>query len=270
MKKVYIISGIIFSILLFATLAAAAPIGKISRILGNVDITPAGASQARVVSAGDAVNTGDIIRTKSKSKAEITFNEGNTLRLAENTRVKISDYMSGRDKNNSLLKLMRGTVENTVKTVGGIAGGRYEVHTETAASGVRGTQFFVSFYNGVTRVVIQEGAVYGYNLKMPDNVQTMNPGQAMMVAGAAQAPVKTPVSPSELKALQQATDPGSSTFAPLGQTGQEPPTAEDLLKGKDSPGLKQRNTLETFTPPPGETKTYIPPPRAPADPHPYP
>ncbi|MCX7635502.1 MAG: hypothetical protein N2Z74_07140, partial [Syntrophales bacterium] len=56
-------------VLLVMPLAAiAAPVGKITSIEGNVDITRAGQAAVRA-SVGDPVNQGDILRAKSKSKA---------------------------------------------------------------------------------------------------------------------------------------------------------------------------------------------------------
>lgn len=75
----------------------AAPVGKITNLQGNVDITSPGKA-ARIAKVGDGVNVGDFIRAKSKSKVEITFNEGNVLRLGENSRVGITRYMPVKNK----------------------------------------------------------------------------------------------------------------------------------------------------------------------------
>lgn len=245
MKKLSIIACLIVSILLVAMVAWAAPIGKITGVTGNVDIMPAGDTQARKLITGDTVNTGDIIRTKGKSRVEVSFNDGNILRLAENTRLKISDYMSGKDKNVSVISLLRGKIQNTVKNIGG-AGGRYEVHTPTSVCGVRGTILFNYHLNGISGALFEKGEGYVYNSKMPQDIQRITAGHAMIVSGENQAPQLRVFTPGELNTLKQETNPSSGVFQSLDINSQ--------------PGERRGNTLEQYIPTPGETKPYIPPP----------
>ncbi|MBP7341212.1 MAG: FecR family protein [Smithellaceae bacterium] len=244
MKKFAVTTGWMIAVLFFATLAWAAPVGKVTTVVGNVDLTPAGATEARAVAAGDAVNVGDILRTKGKAKAEITFANGNILRLAENTRLKITDYLSGKDKNVSVLNLLRGKIQNTVKSVG--AGGRYEVHTPTAVCGVRGTVFYNTHANGASGAFFEEGDGYGYNPRNPKNIQTIRKGRAMIISGADQAPQVRDILPGELESLKMETNPASAVF-------QRREMPRDL-------GGRMTNTLDKYKPAPGDTKPYIPTP----------
>lgn len=132
MKPRYCVAALLAILLLLPWAALAAPVGKVTSLQGNVDITVTG-EVARNVALGDAVNVGDVIRTKSNSRVEITFSAGNILRLAANTRVRITEYMSGPKQNSSVLYLFRGTIEHIVKSIG--PGGKYEVHTPTAVCG---------------------------------------------------------------------------------------------------------------------------------------
>jgi hypothetical protein len=89
MKKFAVTTGWMIAVLFFATLAWAAPVGIVTTVVGKVDLTPAGATEARAVAAGDAVNVGDILRTKA-SRAVITFANGNICgwrKAAENHRL---------------------------------------------------------------------------------------------------------------------------------------------------------------------------------------
>jgi len=65
----------------------SAQVGKFTGVEGNVDVTVPGKAAKRV-SVGEPVQVGDIIRTKSKSKCEVTFLDGNIVRFAENTRLR--------------------------------------------------------------------------------------------------------------------------------------------------------------------------------------
>lgn len=265
MKRTSILISVLAVVLFFSMLAWSAQIGTITGMTGNVDITPAADTQARAVAVGDAVNEGDILRTKSKSKAEVSFSDGNVLRLAENTRLKISEYMSGKNKNVSVLNLMRGKILNTVKTVGAI-GGRYEVHTPTTVCGVRGTIFLNYHINGVSGALFQEGEGYGFNASMPQDVRAIPAGRVMIVQSASQPPHLRTFSPDELKSLQMETDP-SSDFFQSRQTLQG--GTPGLQPGEDDGTLKRERmrTLDQYGPASGQTKPYIPPSLPQGNPH---
>jgi len=168
----------VLAILLFLPMAAlAAPVGKITQIEGNVDVTRSGQSALKAA-VGDPVRQGDILRAKSKSKAEVTFDDGNILRLAEGTRVRITQY-DNRENQKSYVDLFRGKTQSVVKNLR--KGGAYEVHTPTAIAGVRGTILISFFINGVSGAVLKDGPGYGYNRNMPADVKNIAPGQAMIV-----------------------------------------------------------------------------------------
>ena len=140
------ISAIVLALLiLFPLTAYAASVGNVTHVTGRVDITSPGEA-AVPANVGDEINENDIIRTKSKSKAEITFLDGNILRLAEETRVEIAEYMIEEEQVVGILNLFRGKLQNIVSTLGKKYGpnkrNRFEVHTPTAVCGVRGTNFF--------------------------------------------------------------------------------------------------------------------------------
>ncbi len=65
---------IVFCFLFISTIVAeAAPVGKITRIEGRVDVLKTGQRSVMNVSLGDSVDVGDIYRAKTNSRAEITF-----------------------------------------------------------------------------------------------------------------------------------------------------------------------------------------------------
>ncbi len=238
-----------FALMLLLPLAVlAAPVGKITNLTGNADITVAGKA-ARIAAQGDFVNIGDFIRTKSKSKAEITFNEGNILRLAENTRVRITEYMSGEKRNSSLFNLFRGRIQNIVKTVGS-AGGRYEVHTPTAVCGVRGTHFFNFYLAGASGSIFQEGTGYGYSKNNPADVKTITAGQGMFVPSATLGAQLRSVSNQQLDEMKNATEISgtSGTTGGAGDSG-------------SSSGSGSTGGVDNSTPPPTSSPT---PPSAPS------
>lgn len=261
------------ALLLFLPWAVmAAPVGKITNLQGNVDITVRGKA-ARIASPGDSVNVGDFIRTKSKSKAEITFNEGNILRLAENTRVGITEYMSGKKKNSSILNLFRGKIQNIVKTIGAITGGRYEVHTPTAVCGVRGTFWYNIITNqGYSETIVVEGSVSVHSANNPNAGQTVNAGQGAFIAGPSSGVQLRSVSSKQLDAMKNATEiSGSSgnsgdsggTGSSGGSSGSGSSGSYGNSGGADGTGTGDSGGTGSsgFTPPPpsATTSTYTPP-----------
>jgi len=121
--------------------ALAASVGKFTHVEGQVDVLSPGQA-ARAAKLGDEVSVGETLRTKSQSKAEVTFDDGNILRLAEKTAMEIKEYMVSQDSSSGILSLSRGKIQNIIKAAAGRIFGldkknRFEVHTPTAVVGVR-------------------------------------------------------------------------------------------------------------------------------------
>ena len=181
----------------------AAPVGKLTAVEGNVDITAGG--KAREAKPGDAVAAGDILRAKSKSRAEVTFLDGNILRLAEGTRIRITDYQRGEGKT-STIDLFRGKTQNIVAGLGKNA--KYEVRTPTSIVGVRGTNFIAFFLNGISGFIPKEGTIYGFNRTMPRDIKIVTPGQAIMVFAPDKPPVVQPATSADVEKHLKDTTPG--------------------------------------------------------------
>ena len=92
MKKALVLCAI--AVLVWTACAFAAPVGKITHLEGRVDVLKAGRNTASPVTLGAPVDVGDIYRAKSGSKAEITFNNRNLLRIAANTRPRSKNIWS--------------------------------------------------------------------------------------------------------------------------------------------------------------------------------
>jgi hypothetical protein len=185
-------------------------VGKFTKVEGRVDITRAG-SQAEEVNSGTLVYEKDIVRSKSNSKAEILFTDGNILRLAQNTRVEISEYINASGRRSTVLNLFRGKIQNRVKkllgSVFGNDGNRYEVHTPTAVCGVRGTDFFMYYQKGESGATFKEGFGYGYNKNAPDNMTMVEAGESMIIPDADAPPVIQTTSDDEIEQLEGETTP---------------------------------------------------------------
>lgn len=191
--------------------AIGAPIGKITFLQGNVDITKP-EEKAQKVKTGDDVHEKDIIRTKSKAKCEITFTDSNILRIAGSSRVEIASYFLEGNKKNTIFNLSRGNIQNIVKRklaslFGSKSGRKFEVHTKTAVVGVRGTDFFTYFTKGISGAIFKEGSGYCYNLRTPDQIYLIQPGETFILTGPDIQPVLRPATVNEMSIQEQGTSP---------------------------------------------------------------
>jgi hypothetical protein len=192
----------------------AAPVGKVTAIEGEVDLAASG-KEARPVTPGDPVNVGDFIRTKSRSKCEVTFIDGNILRLAESTRIQVSEYMIENDRRRETIGLLRGKIRSIVQkgihALGTERGGHYEVRTPTAVLGVRGSDVINYYLNGIAGGVIIAGNGYGYPLGAPQFIQNYGPGQMLMIIGINLPPILQSVNQQQIDQHIYDTNLGSGS-----------------------------------------------------------
>jgi hypothetical protein len=142
--------------------------GAVSGMIGDADICPQGKTSWAPLEVGSSVALGDSIRTQAESQVEITFNGNNTLRLDENTGVRIKQ---GKDSSGqSIIDVFMGggTMLSNIKKLSG-GNNRYRVTTPTAVAAIRGT-FFSVFFDPAERashVHCLEGKVWVVNPLLP-------------------------------------------------------------------------------------------------------
>jgi len=245
---------VVMLIILPAALVLAAPVGKITALEGRVDITPKGAKDAVPVAVGTEVNTGDILRAKSKAKAEVTFVDGNMMRIAESTRIRITQYNTEPGQK-SYFNLFRGKTQAVVDRLK--KGANFEVHTPTAICGVRGSIFISMFINGQSSFVFSRGAGYGYNINQPDKIVAIPTKILMVVPRADKAPMLRPATESEVDKHLKDTTPlekpkekeaAKEEKKPAGgdaQAKQEAPPPGEAKKEEAKPAAQEKQTTET-------------------------
>jgi hypothetical protein len=212
------ILGFLLMALVVAGPALAAPVGKVTHLEGKADLTdPAG--KVLDLKVGDPVNNGDILRTKGKTKVGITFTEGNTLWLAEKSRMKISSYNT-EEGSSSVFELFRGKSRAVVAKLAKRS--TFEVHTPTSVCGVRGTTLISLFLNGESSFFLQGGAGYGYNKSNPSDEKRIPAGSGMVVTDEKAEPVVQPSTAADVEKHMQdttvGTDSGSTGSSDAGTT----------------------------------------------------
>ena len=174
------------SILLFSDMVYAAEnIASFQMVRGSVHVLRKGALPVVAAKNGDLLSSGDIVRTKSDSSADVAFVDGSLLKISPRSRVDMGVYFDGQNKNLANVKLARGRVEAIVPK--GATGRTFEVQTPNAICGVRGTDWLQSYDvdSNTTGLAVIEGSVYSYNLNNPADVVTVLAGNFTSITGNA-------------------------------------------------------------------------------------
>lgn len=219
--------------------------GKITRIEGRVDILRAGAIAAVPAKMGDVVNVGDILRTKSDGKAEITFIDNTAITVGPKSRLGIEEYLykADEEKRSASLKLYRGRTGFQIpKPVYPAEGSKFEMKTRTAVAGVRGTEGIL-YTDGVERVYVKEGVI---EFRNPLGSVIVSKGEVGEIFHG-RAPVERPYSEREYHQQEKqvtpappgmAETPPAETPPPPVAPPKPPETALQPLPPTDLPTIK--------------------------------
>ena len=125
--------------------AAPPPAGAVTYLAGDATRAAPGPGARKVVlQVGSPIYQGDVIETARRSRLELKLSDASVLRLGPLSRVDLdaAAFGQGPDDRKVSAKLRVGNVWASVtKALGGEA--RFEVKTENAVAGVRGTTFRV-------------------------------------------------------------------------------------------------------------------------------
>jgi hypothetical protein len=125
-----------------AAAPAAAPAGSVTFVAGEATRTAAGKAQRLAV--GAQVYQGDVLETRRRTRLEVKLADGSVLRLGPSSKATVQAAAFGKsvEERKVSAKLLVGKIwANVAKAVGGEQ--RFEVQTENAVAGVRGTTFRV-------------------------------------------------------------------------------------------------------------------------------
>ena len=188
--------------------SASNSVGTITIILGKVDVLKPSTDRAVPAYAGHRLEVGDVVRTKRESKAEINFNDGSIIRLAQNTRFAIIDYaLKDGKREKSSLKLFRGKIRAIVSgNSASKKSANFKIHTLTATAGVRGTDFYV-YYIGSSGILVTEGTVAVFNPAVGSEV-LVTAGYATNVGQGKPPEPPRPTTQPEIDRHNNDTDPG--------------------------------------------------------------
>jgi hypothetical protein len=130
-------------ILMVSSVAGARVVGRLTQLEGRVDLLKGGNLPAIPLKVDDTVEPGDVIRTKSLSKAQITFIDNSILTLSQEARIAIEEFKFDPDqgKRQAVLEIFQGLALVVVNKILKAEEPDFVVKTQTAIVGVRGTEF---------------------------------------------------------------------------------------------------------------------------------
>lgn len=128
-------------LLAWPTCSLAEVVGHLTQVEGRVELMKGGKLPAAEAKAQDGVEQGDVLRTKSLSRAQITFLDNTTVTVSPETRIAIEEYMfdPAKGKRSAVVQLFQGLAHFVVSQVYKVQEPDFIVKTHTAAMGVRGT-----------------------------------------------------------------------------------------------------------------------------------
>lgn len=133
--------------------------GKVSFYKGTVQRSRSKKGPWKKLKRGKPFYKGDFIRTKKRSRVELRFKDRSVVRLGPKTTLQLKQAsFAGKTKKKVSGLVKAGRVwANVHKYVSGDAA--FDLRTENAVAGVRGTIFSMNTGNAGTRVNVWQGAV---------------------------------------------------------------------------------------------------------------
>jgi len=119
--------------------------GRISQLSGTLTVTRADGS-VRILSRGSEIRQGDTLNTERDSYAQVRFADGARVTLKPHTAVRLEQFRFSQDRPQEdafALRLLKGGLRAVTGGVGKRSPEDFQMTTETATVGVRGTTFSV-------------------------------------------------------------------------------------------------------------------------------
>jgi hypothetical protein len=168
LKRNYLVASLILAVLvvLWAATVQAAPVGTFLQVEGQVDLLKGGKLPATPVKVQDGVEVGDVVRTKSESRAQIKFVDDTVLTIAPESRVTVEEYMfdGATGERKAVLGVLRGLVHTAVEKVTPDKEPDFIMKTQTAVLGVRGTKWYTKLLPNATDVYTEASKLEVKNL----------------------------------------------------------------------------------------------------------
>ena len=157
--KLWAILALLCFSLTMVVSAQAAVVGRFTAVAGQVDILKQGKVPATAARVNDGVEPGDVIRTKTKAKAQVKFVDDSLLTLAPESRMAVADftYDADRGERRAVLRFFKGVMHTVVTRLLKAQEPDFLMETHTAVLGVRGTETYTVLLPSATGAYLIDG-----------------------------------------------------------------------------------------------------------------
>jgi hypothetical protein len=262
-RKVF--CGLIALLLLALILPAglhAAVVGRFSLIIGQVDLLKGGKLPAESAKMQGGVEPGDVIRTKTKGKAQLTMVDNSIITLAPDSRLAIADYQynPASQERRAVVSLFRGLVHTVVNRIIKTEEPDFLMETHTAVIGVRGTNFYTLVGPSFTATYLANGTLgVRSNLSRLPALLLLHSMQFTQIPLGKQPFLAQTLTPEMLAALERLMDTGLSGSG-FGFGSTTPGTGGQFQYPFMLPGSPDQKLFQQTIPPVLQPQQQITPP----------
>lgn len=146
--------------------AQAAVVGRLTEVQGRVDLLKGGKLPATTAQLGTQLETGDVLRSKSLSKAQITLVDDSVITLSPQSRLAIDEfvYNASQKKRQAVIEIFQGLAHVLVNKLFKVGEPDFVIKTHTAVTGVRGTDFGIRLQANSTTILNFSGVTQVANI----------------------------------------------------------------------------------------------------------
>jgi hypothetical protein len=242
--------------IVFSLPALSQVVGKIEKAKGRVSILKKGSFRGiNYKRVKGKVEVGDVVRTKRRSFADISFIDRTKVHLEESSRLIVEKYIPGKEV--ALNSPSGKVVYRVVK----VTRGAYRIKTPTALIGVKGTELATIVDSGISLVVVKEGAVEVMNPELPQYRVVVKRSMATVVKPGKPPSKPIRVGKTIIEKVFKGTKPKKEEGKPEEKREKKP---EKKLEGKKHvTTMPKERTIESKKQPPAEVPRHVvetPPP----------
>jgi len=253
--------------------AHAAAVGRFTLVKGQVDVLKGGKVPAIAAKVQDGVEPGDVIRTKSGAKAQLSMVDASIITLAPESRLAVAEFQYNpvQGERRAVLRLLRGLVHTVVNRVIKTEEPDFLMETHTATIGVRGTDWYTLLGPNSTGVYLTGGMLgVSSNLPAVAGLVRLEGGHFCQILQGLPPSAPQALTPEILKMLQKLMDTGLSDGG-LGAGSSASGTGGQHKTSLTLPGSPDQKILQQTIPPVLAPQHQAPPPvQAPPTPAPAP
>lgn len=234
-KYLWALVALLLVTLLISAAAHAAVVGRFTLVEGQVDLLKQGKIPAAAARLNDGVEPGDVIRTKSKAKAQVKFVDDSFVTMSPDSRIAVADftYNAATGERHAVLRFFKGVMHTLVTRVQQVQQPDFLMETHTAVLGVRGTENYTVHLPAATGAYLVSGLLEARsnNPQIPETV-LLNTLEFTLIPLGQRPRLSRKITPAMLETLKVLMDTGLKDTAFLGVG-----TGADLGRGLQIPEI---------------------------------